>query len=131
MFHEKVNGVTGEVVAGTQFNLNCGGYGGLIDANNVLYLDEPFGSLDAITRLDMRREIVRIWKTTGKTCLFVTHDVEEACELADRVAVMSRRPGTIRAAVDVALPRPRDPDTEAFRQLKEHIFDILGVERRV
>jgi NitT/TauT family transport system ATP-binding protein len=98
---------------------------------DVLFLDEPFGSLDALTRLEMRREIVRIWKATGKTCLLVTHDVEEACELADRIAVMSRRPATIQAVIPNTLPRPRDPDAPTFQALKERIFGLLGVERRV
>jgi ABC-type nitrate/sulfonate/bicarbonate transport system ATPase subunit len=98
---------------------------------DVLYLDEPFGSLDAITRLDMRREIVRIWQATGKTCLLVTHDVEETCELADRIAIMTQRPAVIREVVENPLARPRDPDLEGFRELKDHIFDVLGVERRV
>jgi ABC-type nitrate/sulfonate/bicarbonate transport system ATPase subunit len=79
----------------------------------------------------MRREIVRIWKATGKTCLLVTHDVEEACELADRVAIMTRRPATLHEVLDNPLPRPRDPDDAAFWRLKEHIFGTLGVERRV
>lgn len=98
---------------------------------DVLFLDEPFGALDAITRLEMRREIVRIWQATGKTCILVTHDVEEACELADRIAVMTRRPATIQEVVDNPLPRPREPDQPAFRRLKAHIFDALGVEPRV
>ena len=99
--------------------------------SDVLYLDEPFGALDAFTRLEMRREIQRIWKATKKTCLLVTHDVEEAVELADRIAVMTRRPATIQQVLDNGLPRPRDPDTAEFRALKQRIFDILGVERRV
>ncbi|MBI3820692.1 MAG: ABC transporter ATP-binding protein [Planctomycetes bacterium] len=98
---------------------------------DVLFLDEPFGALDAFTRLEMRREIVRIWKATGKTCLLVTHDVEEACELADRIAVMTRRPATIKEIIENPIPRPRDPDLKEFRDLKDHIFDLLGVERRV
>jgi len=98
---------------------------------DILYLDEPFGALDALTRLEMRREIVRIWKTTGKTCLLVTHDVEEACELADRVAVMTRRPATIQEVIPNPLPRPRDPDLKGFRDLKARVFALLGVERRV
>ena len=98
---------------------------------DVLYLDEPFGALDAFSRLEMRREIVRLWQATGKTCLLVTHDVEEACELADRVAVMTARPATIKAVVEIPLPRPRDPDDAAFRGLKTFIFSLLGVERRV
>jgi ABC-type nitrate/sulfonate/bicarbonate transport system ATPase subunit len=98
---------------------------------DVLYLDEPFGSLDALTRLEMRREIVALWKSTGKTCLLVTHDVEEACELADLVAVLGPRPARVQAVVTVPLPRPRDPDSEDFRRIKEHLWDMLGVERRV
>ncbi len=98
---------------------------------DVLYLDEPFGALDAFTRLEMRREIVRIWQETGKTCILVTHDVEEAVELADRVAVMTRRPATIHSVLDNPLDRPRDPDDRRFRELKDSIFEILGVERRV
>lgn len=98
---------------------------------DILYLDEPFGALDALTRLEMRREIVRIWKTTGKTCLLVTHDVEEACELADRVAVMTKRPAIIKEIFDNHIPRPRDPDSAEFRELKHKIFRLLGVERRV
>jgi NitT/TauT family transport system ATP-binding protein len=99
--------------------------------SDVLYLDEPFGALDAFTRLEMRREIQRIWKATKKTCLLVTHDVEEAVELADRIAVMTRRPATIQEVLDNAIPRPRDPDAAEFRALKQRIFDILGVERKV
>ena len=98
---------------------------------DVLFLDEPFGSLDALTRLEMRREIVRIWKATGKTCMLVTHDVEEACELADRIAVMTRRPARIQEVIRNPLPRPRDPDHSGFRDLKDRIFELLGVERRV
>ncbi len=98
---------------------------------DVLYMDEPFGSLDALTRLEMRREIVRIWRATGKTCILVTHDVEEACELADRIAVMSRRPATIERVIANPFPRPRDPDAREFRELKGEIFRMLGVERRV
>lgn len=98
---------------------------------DVLYLDEPFGALDAFTRLEMRREIVRIWHETGKTCILVTHDVEEAVELADRIAVMTRRPATIHSVLENPLPRPRDPDDRRFRALKDGIFEILGVERRV
>jgi ABC-type nitrate/sulfonate/bicarbonate transport system ATPase subunit len=98
---------------------------------DVLYLDEPFGALDALTRLEMRREIVRIWQATGKTCLLVTHDVEEACALADRIAVMTQRPAVIREVVENPLPHPRDPDQPELRALRQRIFATLGVERRV
>jgi NitT/TauT family transport system ATP-binding protein len=98
---------------------------------DVLYLDEPFGALDAITRLEMRREIVRLWRATGKTCLLVTHDVEEACELAGRIAVMTQRPARLKEVVENPLPHPRDPEQEALRALRQHIFATLGVERKV
>jgi NitT/TauT family transport system ATP-binding protein len=98
---------------------------------DVLFLDEPFGALDAFTRLEMRREIVRIWQSTGKTVVLVTHDVEEAIELSDRIAVMSARPAIIREVLDDPLPRPRDPDDADFRALKARIYDILGVVRSV
>ncbi len=98
---------------------------------DVLYLDEPFGALDAFTRLEMRREVVRIWGETHKTCILVTHDVEEAIELADRIAVMTQRPARIQTVLDNPQPRPRDPDRREFRALKDEIFGILGVERSV
>lgn len=98
---------------------------------DVLYLDEPFGALDAFTRIEMRREIVRIWRETGKTCILVTHDVSEALELADRVAIMTRRPATVHSVLEVDLPRPRDSDDPPFRAMKDEIFSVLGVERRV
>ncbi|MEZ6015579.1 MAG: ABC transporter ATP-binding protein [Planctomycetota bacterium] len=98
---------------------------------DVLFLDEPFGALDAFTRIEMRREIVRIWRETGKTCILVTHDVAEALELADRVAIMTRRPATVHSVLEVDLPRPRDSDDPAFRDMKDLIFQVLGVERRV
>jgi NitT/TauT family transport system ATP-binding protein len=98
---------------------------------DVLYLDEPFGALDALTRLEMRREIVRIRQATGKTCLLVTHDVEEACELADRIAVMAQRPAVIREVVENPLPHPRDPDQPELRALRQRIFATMGVDRTV
>ncbi|MBA2504038.1 MAG: ABC transporter ATP-binding protein, partial [Pyrinomonadaceae bacterium] len=75
---------------------------------DIIYMDEPFGALDFITRLKMRADLVRIWQSEKKTILFVTHDIEEAVQLADRVLVMSQRPATIQEVVEIDLPRPRD-----------------------
>ena len=71
-------------------------------------MDEPFGSLDAQLRLKMHAELLKLWEQTGATFVFVTHDLQEAITLADRVVVMSRRPGVPKLIVDIDLPRPRD-----------------------
>jgi NitT/TauT family transport system ATP-binding protein len=77
-------------------------------APDVYMMDEPFGSLDAQLRTRMHQEILRLWQETGATVLFVTHDLQEAITLADRVVVMSRRPGVPKVVLDIDLPRPRD-----------------------
>ena len=81
---------------------------------DIIYMDEPFGALDFITRLKMRADLVRIWQQEKKTILFVTHDIEEAVQLADRVLIMSRRPATIQEVVPMDLPRPRDLDSPGY-----------------
>lgn len=94
----------------------------------MLYMDEPFGALDFLTRLKMRSDLVRIWQTEHKTILFVTHDIEEAVQLADRVLVMSRRPATIQAEVIIDLPRPRDLDSRGYLERRDRIFSIMGMD---
>jgi NitT/TauT family transport system ATP-binding protein len=94
----------------------------------VLYMDEPFGALDFLTRLKMRSELVRIWQAEQKTILFVTHDIEEAVQLADRVFVMSRRPATIQEEVIVGLPRPRSLDAPGYLAVRDRIFAIMGMD---
>jgi ABC-type nitrate/sulfonate/bicarbonate transport system ATPase subunit len=100
---------------------------------DVLLLDEPFGALDTLTREAMREWLLRVWEADRKTILFVTHDVEEAVFLSDRVYVMSGRPGCMRAAVEVSLPRPRTLEltaTPAFAALKDRLLAPLREEAR-
>jgi NitT/TauT family transport system ATP-binding protein len=98
---------------------------------DVLYLDEPFGALDSITRLQMRRELLRIWQAERKTVLFVTHDIEESVQLADRVVVLSTRPGRIRRIVDIDIPHPRDLSDPRYLQLRDEIFAEIGLAHQV
>jgi NitT/TauT family transport system ATP-binding protein len=98
---------------------------------DMLFLDEPFGALDSITRLTMRRELLRIWEAEGNTIIFVTHDIDEAVQLADRVAVMSDRPATIQEIVDIDIPHPRDISSRRYLELRHGIFDQLGLAHNV
>jgi ABC-type nitrate/sulfonate/bicarbonate transport system ATPase subunit len=91
----------------------------------VLLMDEPFGALDAQTRRTMQDELVKIWAATKKTCLFVTHSVEEALLLSDRVVTMTARPGRIKAIHAVGLPRPRDESGPEFVALKRELTHLL------
>jgi NitT/TauT family transport system ATP-binding protein len=94
---------------------------------DVLYMDEPFSALDFFTRLKMREDLVRIWQRERKTILFVTHDIDEAVQLADRVVVLSSRPTTIRDIVEVRLPRPRDMGSAGYLAARERIFTTMGI----
>jgi NitT/TauT family transport system ATP-binding protein len=98
---------------------------------DIIYMDEPFGALDFLTRLKMRTDLVRIWQSEKKTILFVTHDIEEAIQLADRVLVMSPRPAMIQEVVDVDLPRPRDLDSPGYLEKRDRIFRVMGMSLRV
>jgi nitrate ABC transporter ATP-binding subunit len=88
---------------------------------NILLMDEPFGALDALTREQLQNELLQIWKRTGVTTIFVTHSVEEAVLLADRVLVMSAGPGRIDSDVRIDLPRPRDVSSPEFNALRRDI----------
>jgi NitT/TauT family transport system ATP-binding protein len=92
----------------------------------IIYMDEPFGALDYLTRLKMRADLVRIWQQEKKTILFVTHDIDEAVQLADRVVVMSPRPARIRSIVPIDLPRQRDMNDASYLEARGRIFAALG-----
>ncbi|HEY3128177.1 MAG TPA: ABC transporter ATP-binding protein [Acidobacteriota bacterium] len=98
---------------------------------DVLYLDEPFGALDSITRLIMRGELLRIWEAERKTILFVTHDIEESVQLADRVVVMTARPASIRRIVEIDIPHPRDISSRRYLELRDSIFAEIGLAHKV
>jgi sulfonate transport system ATP-binding protein len=91
----------------------------------VLLLDEPFASLDALTRMRMQQEILRIWEAERTTVVLVTHDIEEAVYLADRVVIMSPQPGTIRNILPVHSPRPRDRTDREFVRVRKSIHEEL------
>jgi nitrate ABC transporter ATP-binding subunit len=88
---------------------------------NILLMDEPFGALDALTREQLQNELLQIWKRTGVTTIFVTHSVEEAVLLADRLLVMSAGPGRIDSDFRVDLPRPRDVSSPEFNALRRDV----------
>jgi ABC-type nitrate/sulfonate/bicarbonate transport system ATPase subunit len=98
---------------------------------DMLFLDEPFGALDSITRLIMRGELLRIWEAERKTIIFVTHDIDEAVQLADRVVVMSARPATIQQIVDIDIPHPRDISSSRYLELRDGIFRQIGLAHRI
>ena len=98
---------------------------------DMLFLDEPFGALDSITRLGMRRELLRIWTLERKTILFVTHDIEEAVQLADRVVVLSARPARIQRIVEVDIPHPRDLSAPRYLELRDGIFEEIGLAHKI
>ena len=97
---------------------------------SVLLMDEPFAALDALTREEMQRFLVDVWRETNKTVIYVTHNVAEAVYLADRVIILSPHPGTVKAQVSIALPRPRDTLSIEFLEYQKKIVGhIVGRDR--
>ena len=93
---------------------------------DMLMLDEPFGALDSITRLTMRIELLRIWQAERKTILFVTHDIDEAVQLADRVILMSARPGSVKQIIEIDMKHPRDLSSRRYLELRDGILEQIG-----
>lgn len=101
----------------------------LVNKPKILLLDEPFGALDALTRVHLQRELQRIWVQHRSTMIMVTHDVEEALYLGDRVVVMDARPGRIKHVVSVDLPHPRQRNAPRLQYLKDELLNELLIQK--
>jgi NitT/TauT family transport system ATP-binding protein len=95
----------------------------------VMLMDEPFGALDSLTRRNLQDELLRIWMEFKKTIIFVTHSIEESIYLADRIIVMTYRPGRIKKDVSVTMPHPRDPGSAEFNALKKELGLLVMEEQ--
>jgi ABC-type nitrate/sulfonate/bicarbonate transport system ATPase subunit len=103
----------------------------LANGPRILLMDEPFGALDHQTRELMQELLLGIWEQERKTVLFVTHDIEESVQLADRVVVLSARPGRVRRIVDIDIPHPRDLSDPRYIALRDEIFGEIGLAHQV
>lgn len=103
----------------------------LVNAPKVLLLDEPFGALDALTKITLQEEILKIWEKEKTTMIMVTHDIEEAVYLADRIVVMSERPGRIREIIKVDLGRNRDRGSADFARIKKRILTYFFEDKNL
>ena len=97
----------------------------LVNHPDILLLDEPFGALDALTRINMQNEVLKLWEHEKKTMVLVTHDIDEAVFLSDRIIVLSSRPGRILDRITVTLPRPRERSSDEFLKIRGKIFKYL------
>jgi NitT/TauT family transport system ATP-binding protein/sulfonate transport system ATP-binding protein len=97
----------------------------LVNHPRVLLLDEPLGALDQFTRMRMQDEVLRVWKARGTTMLLVTHDIDEAIYMSDRIAILTPRPGRVERVLDVSLPRPRQRNSPPFLELRAAILEML------
>jgi NitT/TauT family transport system ATP-binding protein len=94
---------------------------------DILYLDEPFGALDSVTRFIMRGELLRIWQTERRTIIFVTHDIDEAVQLADRVVVLSSRPAKIQDVLTIDIEHPRNLSSPRYLELRDQLAKKIGL----
>jgi ABC-type nitrate/sulfonate/bicarbonate transport system ATPase subunit len=95
---------------------------------SIIFMDEPFGALDALTRRHLQHQLLRIWQQHRKTVVFITHSVVEAIYLADRVVLMTARPGRIKTVLKIELPHPRDPTSDEFRSIERRVYADLDEE---
>jgi sulfonate transport system ATP-binding protein len=95
----------------------------IINRPRVLLLDEPFGALDAFTKITMQKEVLRIWEKEQTTLILVTHDIDEALYLGDRVVVMTSKPGRVKKIIPIKLPRPRDRTNADFSVLRKKVYE--------
>ncbi|MCU4483076.1 ABC transporter ATP-binding protein [Acinetobacter ursingii] len=103
----------------------------LVNEPKILLMDEPFGALDPYTRQKMQRHLMDLWQNIDITILFVTHDMDEAILLADRIVVLKANPGEVKEIIEVRLPRPRTPElmnTPEFRQLRAHVDELVHAQ---
>ena len=97
----------------------------------IIFMDEPFGALDAMTRMNMQDEISNIWQQKKKTIIFVTHDIEEAVFLADRIVIMTPGPGKIKSIVSVPIKRKRDRTSDEFLKIRDLVFTELKMKKDI
>jgi NitT/TauT family transport system ATP-binding protein len=95
---------------------------------SVLLMDEPFAALDVQTRSKLQDFLIQVWRDSGASILFVTHHIDEAMALADRIVVFTARPGTVKSIVPIELPRPRNPRNPKLHTLRDHLMDLLADE---
>jgi ABC-type nitrate/sulfonate/bicarbonate transport system ATPase subunit len=97
----------------------------MVNHPKVMLLDEPLGALDAFTRMRMQDEVLRVWQARGTTMLLVTHDIDEAIYMSDRIVIMTPRPARVDRVIDIDLPRPRQRNAEQFLHLRVAILEML------
>ncbi|WNY23548.1 Aliphatic sulfonates import ATP-binding protein SsuB [Methanimicrococcus hongohii] len=97
----------------------------LANEPEIILMDEPFGALDAQTRNNLQNELLRIWEEEKRTIIFVTHSVDEAVFLSDRIVILSKRPGTIKKIIDVSIPRPRDRTRPEENAIRNEVLRLL------
>ena len=113
--HELSTSAEQKVVIGRAFAINP----------DLLLMDEPYGQMDIKTRFYLEDEVIRLWQELGSTIVFITHNVEEAVYLAQRVLILSQKPASVKESIDIDLPRPRDIASKEFIEYRSHIVDMI------